>query len=87
MLYGTDKGVLMIVRIHEEDKLELAKTHNIQQAKFPRGKNWFSLMIDNTFTNRDQVYRIINMAIHFAQNPPKKAPAKPKTTTPKVTAK
>ena len=71
MLYGTDKGVIMIARLREQDAKGLSKRHNIQPSKFPRGKNWFVIPIDNTFTNREQVTDITLMAIDYIQNPNK----------------
>ena len=67
MLHGTDKGVLMIVRISDKDKEALAKVHNVQVAKFPRGENWFTVPIDCSFTSKEQVFAIVLKAIEFVK--------------------
>ena len=67
MLYGTDKGVMMIVRLNEKDKEEISKIHELKQAKFPRGKYWSSVLIDNTFIVKEQVFRILHMATGIPQ--------------------
>ena len=67
MLHGTDKGVLMIVLLNEQTQQELGKKHNVQRAKFPRGENWYTIPIDNTFTTKEQVFAIIQLAIDFVK--------------------
>ena len=76
MLHGTDKGVLMIVRVSSKDQAELAKTHKIQPAKFPKGENWFTVPIDNTFESKEQVYAIILQALDFVKSRAKTRPSK-----------
>ena len=86
MLYGTDKGVLMTTRIHEDAAKDLGKKHDVQVAKFPRGKNWYFIPIDDTFHNKEQVFEIVHMALGYAQIPaPKVVKEKPaKKTTAKA---
>ena len=67
MLHGTDKGVLMVVLLDEKTQNELSKKHNVQKSKFPRGEHWFTIPIDTTFTDNEQVFKIIQTAIEFVK--------------------
>lgn len=67
MLHGTDKGVLMVLLLNEKSQLELAKKHNVQRSKFPRGEHWYTIPVDKTFTTKEQVFAIIQMAIDFVK--------------------
>ena len=68
MLYGTDKGVLMIARFDEEYAGELARIHpEICRAGFPRGANWYSLPVDGAFREKESVYRVLTAARFFVR--------------------
>jgi len=65
MLYGTENGVIMIIKLSDAYAEELRKKHrNITKAKFPAGSNWFSVPITNIFTE-EQVYATLNNSIEF----------------------
>jgi len=60
MLYGTDKGVLMTVRITDScaDKLS-GKYPGIKPARFPKGPNWYRIPIEGAFSDKEEIYRIL----------------------------
>jgi len=68
MLYGTDIGVIMIVRISEAYANVLSFKHpEICRAKFPKGANWYYIPVDGAFANKDAVYSVLYRAIEFVE--------------------
>jgi len=67
MMYGTDKGVILIARISDEYASQLGNFHNVTRAKFPRGDNWYVIPVDSTFTTKESVYKIIDTACDFVK--------------------
>jgi len=73
MLYGTDEGVLMTVKISDDYAEELAETHSeICRACFPNGPNWYHIPIDGAFRDKESVYRVLTSARTFVKNTTKK---------------
>ena len=66
LLYGTDKGVAMVVRITDRYAEELAKIRpGVRRARFPRGANWYYIPAFGAFGNRKPVYRTLDAARAF----------------------
>ena len=82
LLYVSDEGPLMIARISDELGKELAKTNpKVSRAVFPKGNNWYSIPVDQTFENKAAVYKVISQAQEFVTLKPT---PKPKSVAPKV---
>ena len=78
MLYGTDKGVLMIVRIADSYADELAgKYPVIRRASFPNAPNWYCFPLEGTLENKEEVYRILFRARTFLNPKSGKTSAEP----------
>jgi len=71
LLYGTDKGVLMIIRIPEDYAAKLGKVHEVTPAKFPKGRFWQVIPLGKTFKDKTEVYDILDKAREFVSNPPR----------------
>jgi|GEM_PF-4904621 len=79
MLHGTDMGISMTVKIPDAYAHELCKRHGrVMTAKFPKGLNWYHVSIDESFENKEAVYRILNNAMQYIANMP--ISAAPKVT-------
>jgi len=66
MLYGTDKGVLMIVRIADDYADELAyKYPGVRRASFPHAPHWYCVPVEGAFTEKEEVFRIVSEARAF----------------------
>jgi len=66
MLFGTDAGVLMIVRIDDVYADILSIKHpEICRSKFPKGRNWYFIPVDGAFKNKEEVYRVLEHAREF----------------------
>ena len=66
MLYGTESGVVMIVKLAESYAEKLSEKHpNINKAKFPAGANWFSVPLGKSFTTQETIHSILNNSIKF----------------------
>jgi len=68
MLYGTESGVVMIIKLAESYAEKLSEKHpNISKAKFPAGANWFSVPIGKSFTTQESIHSILNNSIKFLE--------------------
>ena len=66
MLYGTDAGIVMVVRIPAEYADEFVKEHPaIRPAKFPR--KWYQIPIDGTFKDKESVFRVLAYAANYVK--------------------
>lgn len=67
MLYGTDKGVLMIVKIDDGYADELASKYpGVRRASFPNAPNWYYVPVEGgAFKTKEEVYGIIFEARKF----------------------
>ena len=66
MLYATDRGVLIIARLTDAYAEELiCKYPGVRRARFPRGANWYCVPVENAFTDKEEVYRILFEARAF----------------------
>jgi len=66
MLYATDKGVLMIVKLDDNYAHELAyKYPGIRRAHFPQAPNWYHIPVEDAFTDKEEIYRILFEACSF----------------------
>jgi len=91
MLYGTESGVVMIMKLDDNYAIELKTKHpRICKARFPAGPNWFYVPVDNKFKDKDSVYTVLSNSISFVQNyivtKAKTSKSKPKTTAAKEVA-
>ena len=78
MVYGTDTGVTMIVRIDGDYADALIVKHpEIHRPKFPKGANWYYIPIDGAFDSKEAVYEILNAAREFVANQPEPKTKKP----------
>jgi len=66
MMYGTDKGIMMIAKIDDAyaDSLSI-KNPEVRRAKFPAGANWYYVPINGAFENKESVYAVLNAAYGF----------------------
>ena len=66
ILYGTDRGVMMVVKLSDAyaDKLSV-KHPQIRRAKFPAGANWYYVPVDGAFESKDAVYAVLNVSYGF----------------------
>jgi len=65
MVYGTEKGVVMIIKLSNDYAEKLKENHDdIAKAKFPAGPNWFSVPLTNSFT-QEQVHNVLNNGVQF----------------------
>jgi len=66
MLYGTDKGVMMVVKLSDTYVDKIATKHpEIRRAKFPIGTNWYYVPIDGAFESKEAVYTMLNMSYAY----------------------
>ncbi|MCL2751345.1 MAG: MmcQ/YjbR family DNA-binding protein [Firmicutes bacterium] len=66
MLYGTDKGVLMTVKITDGYADELMRRYpEVCRAGFPKTPNWYRIPVGYMFKSKDEVYRILFEARDF----------------------
>jgi len=66
ILYGTDKGVMMVVKLTDSYADKLAAKHpQIRRAKFPAGANWYYVPVDGAFDSKDAVYSVLNVSYGF----------------------
>jgi len=65
-LFGTDKGIILVAKLPEEKAAYIKQAHpSLCPASFPKGKNWYSLLIDDTFKSKEDVMRIIYAGYDF----------------------
>jgi len=70
MLYGTDKGVHMTVRIPDYYANDLGyKYRGVRQADFPHAPNWYCIPVEGAFKDKEEVYRILFEARIFLNLP------------------
>lgn len=68
MLYATDKGVLMTVRIADDHAEELSCLYpGVRRASFPRTSNWYCVPVEGAFAAKEDVYRILSEARAFTR--------------------
>ena len=85
MMYGTDMGIIMTLKIPHDLADRLASRHpEICRASFPAGKNWYTLPIDGAFKDKESVYRLIHASLEFIKLPPPPPVKKPKVAKPKA---
>ena len=66
LLYGTDMGVIMVVKLYDEYADSLAVRHpQIRRGKFPAGANWYYVPVDGAFKDKKAVYDVLNTAYEF----------------------
>jgi len=66
MLYGTDKGVMMIAKLSDAYADKLAVRHpRVCRVKFPAGPNWYYVPVDGAFDGKESVYAVLNAAYAF----------------------
>ena len=67
MMVYEKKGVVKCVcRIADEYAENLATTHvEVCRSKFPKGRNWYDVVIDGTFSAEDEVWEIIDASREF----------------------
>jgi len=66
ILYGTDKGVMMVVKLSDEYADKMAVKHpQIRRTKFPAGANWYYVPVDGAFESKDEVYSVLNVSYGF----------------------
>jgi hypothetical protein len=83
LLYGTEEGVLMVIRLGHEYADELAKDHpEICRAHFPAGSDWYYLPIDGAFLSKPAVYEVIDYSMDSIKKRYEKHPKKPKAPAP-----
>jgi len=71
MLHGTDEGVLMIVRLSDDDAETLAPAHpEVCRASFPKGPNWYCVPVDGTFSDKESVCTVLANAYSFVKKHP-----------------
>jgi len=66
ILYGTDKGVMMVVKLSDAFADKLAVKHpEIRRAKFPAGANWYYVPVDGAFESKEAVYTVLNASYGY----------------------
>jgi len=75
LAYGTDIGVLLIARIHDDYAQELSKTHRVDRSKFPKGPCWWAIPINQTWTSKQEVLEVLTQAITHTKSKTVKASA------------
>ncbi|MCL2370275.1 MAG: hypothetical protein FWC80_03505 [Firmicutes bacterium] len=66
ILYGTDKGVMMVAKLYDAYADRLAVRHpQIRRAKFPAGANWYYIPVDGAFDSKKSVYAVLNASYDF----------------------
>jgi len=53
------------LRMSPETAESVKENHSLEQAGFPSGKNWYKMVIDRSFENKSQVYRILDECYDF----------------------
>jgi len=68
MLYGTENGVILTIKLDSSYVKELTEIHSgITKSKFPAGANWFSIPLGKTFTTTESIRSILDNAINFLE--------------------
>jgi len=66
MLYGTDCGIIMIIKLPDDYAANLKSLHPaICRAHFPTAENWYYVHVDKEFHSKDCVFKVIHMARDF----------------------
>ena len=66
MLYGTDCGIVMIIKLSNDYAAHLKTVHPaICRAHFPTAENWYYVHVDKEFHSKECVYKVIHSARDF----------------------
>ena len=68
MLYGTEDGIVMVVKLPAVYASNLMSVHqSARRAIFPKGSGWYYVPVDKTFKDkeREQVYAILGASRYF----------------------
>ncbi|MCL2587664.1 MAG: hypothetical protein FWE31_05540 [Firmicutes bacterium] len=65
LAYGTDAGVLLIVWITDDYAARISKSHRIDRAKFPKGPYWWTIPLDQTWTNKEMVMELLKNSVGY----------------------
>jgi len=67
LTYGTDVGVLLIVRIQDTYAKELSKIHRVDRSTFPKGPCWWAIPLDHTWTSKEMVLELLKTSIAYVK--------------------
>jgi len=66
MLYGTDHGIILIIKLADDYAAHLKTVHpEICRAHFPTAANWYYIHVDKSFHSKDCIFKVIHNARDF----------------------
>jgi len=67
LAYGTEVGVLLIVRIQDTYAKDLAEIHRVDRSTFPKGPSWWAIPLDHTWTSKEMVLNLLESSITYVK--------------------
>ncbi|MCL2061667.1 MAG: hypothetical protein FWH03_03480 [Firmicutes bacterium] len=69
LMYERGNVLKFIVRLDDATAAEVAARHTaFKRAQFPKGENFYSLIVDQSFTSKEEVYKILDAAFAYVLN-------------------
>jgi predicted DNA-binding protein (MmcQ/YjbR family) len=69
MMYEKEEVIKFIARMDDAIAAKLMKDHTgIKTALFPKGTNWYDVIIDSSYVSKDEVYAILDSSYDFVLN-------------------
>lgn len=65
-LYEKKDGIKLIIRVEDQYADALSAVYDTCYiSKFPKGKNWFAIVIDNSFRSKQEVFQILDNSYDY----------------------
>jgi predicted DNA-binding protein (MmcQ/YjbR family) len=65
LMYEKSGSLKLTIRLDEKLAEQITKFHTLHRAAFPKGKNWYDFVIDSTFTDKKEVFDILDISFAF----------------------